>query len=731
MTTTFWKLGTLVSSSVALALAAKLMFAPGASRGAMRSADENASTNEKRTFQVEAHVGSTDRDVGHLVDDLTRATGAIAPCQIMAALARAGGKDAVEAVGEALQRRRHERVRLCAIDALERMPSLRSTAFLSEAARDPSSTIRSGAIAALVKTPDPSGRITLLEISRGEDADRSLEALLALAEAQVSDAVSGLIAVLPRLSSNQLTQALGALGNSADAAAGPALVDYTTHPSSMVRQAAFEALGSLGGENAATLLRGVLERGRVEDLSSVARALASCGDEPARKALFDAVDSTRLAVSQAALRALVELDGDDVAQLMTRLITREPQLASAAFEYFRSHPIPADQMGAVIGVASRGGETAREAMEALSQQGGEAGRAAIFDLAKKPGPARLMALSMVEELPGSRDDKRQLYVSVLREGGQAASTAMSHLSEDPSDEARVALQNAVQLGGATGTAAINALGARSDPETERFLIDTVRGSDRIELRHTAISALANMGSEGARKTLLDLATNGDASLRAEALSGLATAGGPEAERAIAQAIEKGEPAMRTQATELLGTMRGPKVVGDLERLSRDDERGVKGAALSALIEAAPDRATSRVRELLTSKEPADRAMALSSMASIPGMFDRDALSTALKDEDADVSQAALGTIESNGGADAQELLASVLHRGDASDALKQAAAMSLDRLGGSVAVRERALIEKHKLSSEPSGTGDLAMVPDSADPENNVVVPADGEDEGD
>ncbi|MFO0659039.1 MAG: HEAT repeat domain-containing protein [Polyangiaceae bacterium] len=722
MTTTLWKFSTAVSSSVALALAFKIALAPSPSKTPTRGHEE-ARELSTASHQRDAAAPSNERNSAHQIEDLSRSVGVSSPCQLMSALARVGGPEAVDAVGEALQKRRHERVRLCAIDALEKMPSLRATAYLAEAAREPSNTIRVAAIEAMVKSPDPSGRITLLEISRGDDPVRALEALLALADAHVSDAVPGLIGVLPRLSSTELVGALTSLGNSADSTAAPAIADYTTHPSVGVRQAAYEALGNLGGETAATLLRGVLDHARTDDLTAATRALGLCGDEHSRKALFDAVESPRVAVAQAALRALSEVDGDDVAQLMAKLISREPNMSTIAFEYYRSHPIPKDQVGVFIAAVTQNGLPSGNALEALSLQGGEAGREAIVDLARKNGPARVAALGIVESLPLPREEKRRLYIDAMREGGQVAETVLTHLGEDPSDEARLALQQAVQLGGSSAHVALSMLGSRSDAESEKFLLDLVRSKEHPELQHQALEALASIGSEGGRKTLLELASSDDPVGRSNALRLLTQTGGQESERAIAHVLEKGDAAQRAEAAELMSSMRGPKVVSDLEKLSRDADRNVKSSAMSSLVETSPDRASARARELLASNEPSDRVVALNAMASLPGMFDERALSNALFDADIEVNQAALSTLEQNGSLEAQELLASILHRERASESVKQGAAATLARLGGSVALREKDLIEQLKAPSEPVGEGQ--------DPAQGAVAAQPTEDEHD
>jgi HEAT repeat protein len=422
-----------------------------------------------------------------------------------------------------------------------------------------------------------------------------------------------------------------------------------------------------------------------------------------------AAASDRPSVATAALAALGDSDGEDVRELMTKSLgATDPRVVRSAAGYFGSHHDEA-AVPALRDLAAHGGREADQAMIALSNVGGDAARTALFDLASRTGTTtQATALQQLATLPGGAGQARTIALSLVHQGGQAASTAVDILGTDTSPEGREALLHLVRAGGTLAPNAITQLARRGDPESIAAVTELARGSKRTDQRMTALGSLGETSDPRAQAVLLDAARDKDPQVRRVALQQLAVHGGPDAERAIADAASAAtaDPRSRTFAVSALGRLATPEANQKLEALTRDTDSNVARFALTSLARNDPEAAARIAIQSISSTDASTRLTAIN----VADQLDQDSMKriymTGMRDEDPMVVGAAARSLGQLGGPDAQRALIDLLTSSSSTDEQKRTAAEVMQEMGGDGAERYKDAIGKYTGASSSGGDTD-------------------------
>jgi HEAT repeat protein len=686
-----WKLATCVCLTAAVFLA---VHEPRTSAAAEKTAETRAARPRpsvgSRLFSFA--TAAPESPVPHLATELRGARTPAAACRLMTTLGKIGSDDAVGAIADAARTRSAE-ARICAASSLGLSGTALARGHLAELATDRDPQVRRAAMSELAGNEEAEARSFVLDAARGEDPAIRIDALVALGRARTREGLPLLIAASSTLRGEALYEVIDALGEMGDETAVPALSRLFEHPSAGARHGAVGALGKIGGEAAVAALSHTLDEARGDEITVVTAALAAIHDGGGKKTLFAATAHDRREVSRAALAALVDVEGDDVRDLfLDRLSVRDPEIFDAVCNYFANRHDEA-AIPKLSEVARRGSaQNAGRAVAALAYLGGDVARKDLFELATTPGPARIAAMEAVGSLPGEEDRARSLYLGALSEGGQLARTAISHLGDDPSPEARAALTDLLRTTGPLAMDAARLLGGRRDPESCRAVIGAFHAAKEPYLRNQLLSIVGEMPGDEPARLLASALRDEDAGVREAAISAVVTRGGEPADRAVTAAAASNDESERRNAVLLLRRLDTQRSRETLARLSSDPDANIAGQALSALSAVDPERAEPLIRRAVAQGGDT-RLIALESAGSLDAAVAIPLLSSAVTDSDSTVAETALRQLSQLGGPEAERALVDTLYRRDAPLSLQMYAASVLEDQGGAPARQNQSRIE--------------------------------------
>ncbi|MBI1915192.1 MAG: HEAT repeat domain-containing protein [Planctomycetes bacterium] len=245
-------------------------------------------------------------------------------------------------------------------------------------------------------------------------------------------------------------------------------------------------------------------------------------------------------------------------------------------------------------------------------------------------------------------------------------------------------------------AAATALGQQEGKESVAALLKGLEDGSP-EVRAAATAALGQSENE-ARDVLRKLLTDAEPAVRKAALETLTKKGGAEAVKLWSDALNDAQPAIRQDAAYRLQQLGDRSAVPALSKRVADDTpdvdySGGKLAALGALRQLAPDKATDALLEALRSKNDSVRAWACQNLTTKDKQAPA-ALVKALKDDAAPVRRAAAAALGSHADADSAKALIESLRDGD-----PEVRAAAANALG--YRYEKSALDELEKLQKDP------------------------------
>lgn len=651
--------------------------------------------------------GAAEHHVGRHLAELYAATTSQGTCEAISSLgtAAAGDEEATTALGERSTDKYPYAVRECAIVALGTVRTGAARSWLGDRLADPDRAVRRLAIDALAATDDDEARRMLLGLARsGAEADR-IAALVALGAHHVREAGPLVLDALDRATSadvrERLVRALGAAG---DPAGVPKLLDLAKNGPGPMRAAALSALGELGGDGAAGALEQAMLSGGPQDAEVAAMALGGMKDGRGKAALLAATQDGRRAVSSAALRALAQLEGDDVRQVMLGALGSADQETSRAAMQWFSAKRDAGAVPELRAMATGGTQgVATEALAALATIATDDATSAIEQIATAPGPMQGQAMSRLAATPGGSEKSRAVAARLVKEGGQNAQLALGVLEGDASPEARAALLDAAKGEGGLAPAAMSALARSGEPAALRSLAELAQRGKKGQ-RENALAALGSTGDPRALPALVLALHAADANLKRTAINALAELGGPDAERAVLDATSSPDVGVKMSAVTALGRLGTTSADGPLERLAQDKDPNVARVALGALVRHAPGRAGALVDRAMRAGDTRSRVHAVAMASSFDSATAARLVRAGLNDADDGVAETAMRRLGDLGGSDAISALAGVLTDARASDARKRSAADTLVEMGAAGGAQSR-LVAQYR-TPEDSGDED-------------------------
>jgi HEAT repeat protein/serine/threonine protein kinase len=565
--------------------------------------------------------------------------------QALAALRQLDPEKVVPALRGALQTK-NESVQVWACRALAWESDREGGTALKEGLGSSSARVRAAAAIALGLRGDGEARAELVKLAEDKDYESRQSVKLGLQYLSQSAEVKAEVEKLHATSDQTRRQAADALKKLGDRSAVPDLMRR-------VADDAFEGTYSYGGKYTALEALKKLAPEKVSEALSLAlrsknegvRAWAigqfPAGDRQALAALHDALQDPASTVRSAAITALSRHSDPSARRFLIALTAdRDRSVRLAAFGGL------AGQKGSEVldiccrGLADPDGSIRQQAAYQLGQLGLMAAVPALMkcvadDRGAVPDSdsSRYAALASLKTLAPER----------AREALQAALESRNELLQvwacsqfPPRDRKAGALLGTTLSDGPASVrkAAAMALGQQDDRVSATALVRALEDRD-AEVRAAAASSLGTRREETARAALCTLVKDRVYTVRQAALNALTALGGAEVVNLWIQALNDPQDMIRQTAAYQLKQLGDKSAVDALVKRVADDVAdsygGGKSAALDALRQFAPERATGAILQALKSRNETIRAWACNNLPE----KDREsatALTAALKDD---------------------------------------------------------------------------------------------------
>jgi HEAT repeat protein len=551
---------------------------------------------------------------------------------VIAALGEAGG-DAASAALAALALDRGEEERERAIRALGATGSERALTVLRTLLADEVEAIQTAAVAALGELGTIAARAELERVCRSGSAALREAAARALG-GYGGDEVEARLATLvadadPAVAKAALIQLAAMDGPVAERTLHAAL----RSPSSALREEAAEALlerGEAAGVQAMIGLLGTSQAGWV------ARRLAGSKDPAARRALHDAASNGKGAAATASIRALAQVPGKAVDELLLGVVNHgAPGVAAEALEAIAQRRGRASLPLLLGALREGGGEVRNAALAAVAELGDPSTRTLLVEAARLPDRSARHAIRGLVKIGGP--ELPATLLAIAESGRPAAGEALEALAELGGPQARSALLRGLTSADyRVGHAATSALAKLVDPELNRTLQDRLADPS---LSSEAKQRILSIWSErDDRASLLQAAQGPDRGVAREALEALGRCGGADAERALTSAASGGQLEQRQAALKGLRELGTPGAVRSLGHALLQPE--LLEAATAALATVGSRDAMRAVSDRYQSGSVQDRVTILGQLGDEPNPWSRVLLTTALESRDGRIAVAA-------------------------------------------------------------------------------------------
>ena len=598
-------------------------------------------------------------------------------------------------------------VRYAAILALGQTQSRAAEKELTALARKPGDSARGYAIAALGQLGSDQAVDVLVELATGNDplmavpavqslgaiatgaARKHLRALVDAPDARVAAAALASIDPVDDELATRLIQIVKSgdphLGNAAITAlakAGevglPALRSVALEGNQLVRFAAVQSIGQIGGAKALATLGELLELGDRTTAVATATALAAIGGKEARELLINSALSDRAQIT-GALVQLAALEGEDVDAALLKVM-KEGSAADRKIALPRLlRTGNEDALRVAIELAQRGSRNERlEAMRLLAEAPSPKAWDILIDIAgKSRGPSRVAALDLLAAKRPTDPALEALLADSLFSGRRDEATyAASVLGRLNTEQSRTTLITALQ--GSDKQLALAAAGALGQTAmTDRvksLLLAAARDNDQIKMQ--VMHQLINAGAPEGLRLADEVLSGKDGAHAAGVIHAIAQMGGAEAKRLIERAMSSSDPAVRVAAISTLATNPDDRSTDTLLRLTRDNDPQVRAIAISTLGQVGSPRAQQAIIDTAGSGKPDEKMAAIPALATIDDPRAGQTLARLMRDPDPGVAAVAIAS-GYNGGAEVDQTLISIVNDPAVADDLKIAAAGQL------------------------------------------------------
>jgi HEAT repeat protein len=469
-------------------------------------------------------------------------------------------------------------------------------------------------------------------------ADEQLSDMARYALESIDDPAAGqaLIAALVRLPEKTTIGIINSLGNRAEAAAVPALVLRGETSVAEIRAAAIHALGQIGDEHAA-------------------RALLK---------MKDAVADQRILVQQAFLACAdkyLSQGKTGQAKAMYKMAFAESEPALIRVAAFKG----------LVAVADEGVDALALIQRHLGDPEPELQDAALNVVRKIRGEAATQAF--VQELPKLSPPRQALLLRALADRGDR-SIAPSVMSALDSEDEEVR------------TAAIYALGRVGGADAVKRLARFASAPPGPQ-QEAARESLAVLRGDDIDATIVALLENPSTKTRAQLAAALGARNSTVAVPTLLKSAQDSDSAVRVASVHSLGSLAAESDLPKLVQLLLQSSSGpVHEAAESAIVATArrianPDQRLKVVLAALDeSKDPAARVRLLPVVGKIGGARGIAAVESALKDENAEVRNAAIQTLAAWTGPEATASLLTFIKTSEKSPPQKLVALQGYIRL---------------------------------------------------
>ena len=464
------------------------------------------------------------------------------------------------------------------------------------------------------------------------DENLSHMARYALEGMKGEDVDQALIGALDDTEGRQRIGIIESLGRRGNTMAIDDLALYVTDEDKAVGAAAIEAIGRIGGKDAATtLFEGSLElpEGQedalVKAMLLIADSLKQSGDAMGL-ALYEEVfrADTAPVNKAAALKGIVAMRGDSPTLtdfVLQQLDSDVQEVCEAAGQTART--LPGGSQATTLlakGLSSLSPEGQILLIQALKDRGDKGAGATILNAASSGDPqVRMAAIEALGKLGGADALDMLATTAVMSEDGEfaeAARKSLTQLNGSGVDEAII--ERIGKSTAAEQTLLIDLLAERNAQSTLPFLMKLARSGDE-SARIAAADALAVLSRGDNLNELVELliAQQGDAAQSALERAVIETAqrvmpANKQADAVLTAAAAAGSnSALKAMLLNVAGSIGGAKALESLRTASADADPAVRGAAIRALANwATPDALDDLKRIAETSDDANLRAIAV-------------------------------------------------------------------------------------------------------------------------
>jgi HEAT repeat protein len=533
------------------------------------------------------------------------------PEAVIGAIGGIATEHAIEVLTD-LTRDSREEVRTSAIDALAATASDRAIDALAKIASHPGDN-GAHAMRAIARIEKPAARAVILRFVDSPSVAIAATAIGELAPDELdANMVAKLADIVTAGDRTLVDAALGALAKAGDAGF-PTLRQAALAGTMDVRVVAIHTLGNIDNPQVVEMLRSILEdeQGRAAD--AAAGALAGIDSDEAREALISAALADESG-STRALEYLMQQTGPEVEQALLVIARSESsERLDAVAHLVRAGN--ADALALAIAEARSGDDDRRvAAMELLAESGTEPARDALFELVQQSGELKGKAIAILSEAaPDDPAVAKLLHESLQSRDPDEAAAAASALAAVGTEEARASLVAAL------GNSDASVVGSAASSLAHFRLTDEVTAALRSaaathpELKTQVMSQLVTGGSPLGLE-LAKQTLHGDSPDDAyRALQALEQAGTPGAVELIVEAARVSDPQVRAQAVSTFGNIGDKRGVELAGQALRDPEPNVRYAAARTLGAMGTANARDQLITLTRSADEDDRRAAVNNL----------------------------------------------------------------------------------------------------------------------
>jgi HEAT repeat protein len=517
------------------------------------------------------------------------------------------------------------------------------------------------------------------------------------------------------------------------------------------RLAAIEALGTVGGDEALSLLQGLAQSDDSDVVRRVLSAAGVMGTSDAVAILQEVADRGNRHLRVAAIRQMPSsLDEAQEEWLMNVLAQPDPDSAAAAASALgRAHV--ADALPLLLDAARTGSPTLRNgAVSALAMIGGEEAEKAIIELFESAG--QQTAYDMGRALLSVGDTGRAAFLATMKRGHRVRPQLiylLSELSGDDVDAIRMDIARNGQPMEKQGV--FSQLAGNDDDEVIDLMLDMAKNGPQQQ-RGGTLGLLAQSSSPRARTAIVEIARgNGPSALDALRILGdsatqspegtgvlidalysknqskmqaaswaLASAGSEEGRAALVSAMQSDDIRLARLATDAAGQLGGmtevTETLHDLANNAKDPQ--VKASALRQLVSSGSDEAGRFVVEAINKGE-ADADYLISSVL-MSNSADSDQVVAAAAKSDKPSTRAALaGALAMRGGDEASMKLLDSLSRDD-DDSVKSSAIYAMSSIGSRESIDR--LVEIASNGDKSTRQIALSVIGNTGDPRATQLI---------